>query len=84
MVNLIIKLNSIQIIIPQTVGNNTEIVVHFQEPVSFFIVKHVVPHGKCINENIIVHIAVLIVHPFSNSNIFNDEISKLVSDDSDM
>jgi hypothetical protein len=43
---------------PIIVGNKIAIDVHLKLPVSFFIVKHVVPQGKCINENIIVHNAV--------------------------
>ena len=46
------------IVIPIVVGNIIDIKVHFKLPVSFFIVKHVVEHGKWINENIIVQIAV--------------------------
>ena len=45
--------------------------VHFQLPVSFFIVKQVVEHGQWKSENIIVHIAVFIVHPLLISTIFN-------------
>ena len=37
--------------------------VHFILPVSFFIVKQVVEHGKWHNENISTHIAVVIVQP---------------------
>ena len=38
--------------------------VHFKLPVSFFMVISVVEHGQCINEKIIMHIAVFIVHLF--------------------
>ena len=52
------KLNVIHIIIPQKVGINMERIVHFHEFVSFFIVRHVVEQGQCINEKIITDIAV--------------------------
>ena len=69
---------------PISVGKIIPTIIHLILLVSFFIIREVVPQGKCISENIIVHIAVLIVHPFSNNNTFNDEISKLVRDDSDI
>ena len=47
------------IIIPMAVGIMNDKNVHFRLLVSFFIVRHVVPHGKCINENSITHIAVV-------------------------
>ena len=52
-------------IIPQTVGSKKERKVHFKLPVSFFIVKSVVPHGKCKSVNISTFIPVSNVHPFA-------------------
>lgn len=57
--------------IPTSVGINIAKNVHFQLPVSFFIVRHVVEHGQCINENIIVHNAVTYVQPFSTNMFFS-------------
>ena len=45
------------------VVKNIVINVHFILPVSFFIVRQVVEHGKCNKENKMVQIAVIIVHP---------------------
>ena len=47
------------IIIPMAVGIMNDKNVHFKLPVSFLIVRQVVPHGKCIKENSITHIAVI-------------------------
>lgn len=58
------KVVDIHTTIPQTVGIIKETIVHFQLDVSFFIVRSVVLHGKCSNENIITLIAVSRVHPF--------------------
>ncbi len=58
--------------IPTIVGIMNERAVHFILPVSFFMVRHVVPHGKCIIEKIITHIAVLYVQPFNTNSSFND------------
>ena len=63
--------NNIQQIIPNNVGRTTANAVHFQLPVSFFIVKTVVEHGQCIIENIIVFTAVIQVHPFCTNKSFN-------------
>lgn len=66
---------------PTTVGIMNERAAHFVLPVSFFIVKHVVPHGKCIIEKSTTHIAVLYVHPLDISNVLsaqNDSKSKIV------
>lgn len=57
--------------IPTAEGIIIASIIHFQLPVSFFIVKHVVPHGKWNREKIIVHIAVVSVQPLSTNNIFN-------------
>ena len=54
-----------QITIPVTVGIRKESPVHFQLWVSFFIVKQVVLHGQCINENNITFTAVSQVHPLA-------------------
>ena len=54
-----------QITIPQTVGNRNPKAIHFQLPVSFFIVNNVVVQGKCKSVNIITLIAVRSVQPFS-------------------
>lgn len=59
-----IKVVHIQITIPKTVGKIKDIIVHFQLPVSFFIVNKVVLQGKCSKVKIITLIAVKIVHPF--------------------
>ncbi len=64
--------------IPQIVGKAMATAVHFKLLVSLYIVKHVVEHGQCIRENIIVHIAVFIVHPF-NIRISRILISEVVS-----
>ena len=53
----------IQTKIPQTVGNKKLIAVHFKLPVSFFIVRRVVVHGKCKHVKIITFIAVSMVQP---------------------
>ena len=50
--------------IPQTVGSKKLIKLHFQLPVSFFIVNNVVAQGKCKTVNNITFIALNIVHPF--------------------
>ena len=52
------------IIIPKIVGIIIDNKVHFTLLVSFFIVIQVVPHGKCISENSITHIAVIGVQPW--------------------
>ena len=62
---LIIKLTNMQIIIPVIVGIIKEKIVHLLLPVSFFIVSNVVKHGKCKDENSIVQMAVVVVHPLS-------------------
>lgn len=59
------------IVIPATVGITKAKMVHFRLPVSFLIVKHVVPQGKCIKENIITQIAVVAVQPFANKSDFS-------------
>lgn len=56
-----------QMMLPNTKGSNIEIPAHFQLPASFFIVRQVVEHGQCINENNIVHNAVTHVQPLSVS-----------------
>ena len=66
---LYIKVITAHIIIPHIVGNTIETKVHFLLLVSFNIVRQVVEQGQCINEKIIVQIAVFIDHPFK-SNIF--------------
>ena len=48
-------------------------VAHFKLPVSFFIVKNVVPHGKWASEKIITHIAVLYDQPFAINRDFSAE-----------
>lgn len=68
-------------IIPMIVGIKNDRIVHFMLPVSFFIVKHVVPHGKCITEKITTHIAVLYVQPLATSKAFsakNDSSSRIL------
>ena len=62
-----------QISNPIIVGIKKDNAVHFQLPVSFFIVQHVVPHGKCISENSIVHIAVTQVQPLATSKLYKSE-----------
>lgn len=56
-----------QATIPNIVGSNIDIIVHFILLVSFNIVRQVVEQGQCISEKTIVQIAVFIVHPFNNS-----------------
>ena len=53
-----------QAVIPITVGKTNDKTVQRILPVSFLIDHNVVPHGKCINEKSITHIAVRPVHPF--------------------
>ena len=68
--------------IPQTVGIRKPIAVHFQLPVSFFIVSNVVAQGKWNTVNSITLIAVSIVQPFclkispiaNVSSIFTNEV----------
>ncbi len=50
--------------IPQRVGIAMDNNVHFQLPVSFLMVRQVVEQGKCMTVMIIIHIAVVAVHPF--------------------
>ena len=53
---------------PIIVGTNTETIVHFQLPVSFFIVSRVVEQGQCMREKSMVLMAVSHVQPlFTNS-----------------
>lgn len=59
------------ITIPHTVGIINDNAVHLKLFVSLCIVQQVVPHGKCIRENSIVHIAVTQVHPLFTSNMCN-------------
>lgn len=63
------------------VGNNIAINVHFILPVSFLIVKIVVPHGKCIRVKIIVHNAVIYVHPLSINRDLRDSKSRLCKEE---
>ncbi len=66
---------------PIIVGIMNESMVHFRLPVSFFMVKQVVPQGKCMIEKIITHNAVLYVHPFASRRVFNvknDSSSKML------
>ena len=49
---------------PINVGRIKAIIVHFILPVSFFIVKQVVEHGKWNKDKSMKLIAVKIVHPF--------------------
>ena len=56
--------------IPTKAGRIIEINVHFKLFVSFFMVKTVVRHGQCIRVNIIVQIAVFMVHPLSMKSFF--------------
>ena len=44
------------------VGKNIDTNVHFKLPVSFFIVRQVVPQGKCIREKIITFDNEFVVH----------------------
>ena len=52
---------------PHTVGMIAAAAVHFQLPLSFFIVRQVVEQGQCIRENTITHRAVTQVQPLSTS-----------------
>ena len=56
---------SIQTRIPTAVGSAMATRVHFHDPVSFLIVRHVVPHGQCNIVNTIIHTAVFHVIPKS-------------------
>ena len=49
---------------PVTVGMTIAAAVHFHEPVSFFMVRHDVEHGKWQSMNTITHSAVTHVQPF--------------------
>ena len=62
-----------QTIIPVIVGSKKEISVHLMLWVSFFIVRQVVAHGKCNNENNITQSAVIQVQPFATSKLCNSE-----------
>lgn len=62
--------NARQITTPIIVGIIKETAVHLRLPVSFLIVKSVVEQGQCINENSIVLIAVIQVHPLSTKSCF--------------
>ena len=53
------------------VGIKIDNAVHFQEDVSFFIVRQVVEQGQCIRENNITETAVVQVHPLSIRSCFN-------------
>lgn len=66
-----------QVIIPQIVGIANAKRVHFQLPVSFFILIKVVEQGKCINENSIIFIAVRIVQPLFISILEMVDISSI-------
>ena len=63
---LYIILVAIQIIIPHIVGNIKLSKVHLLLPVSFFIERRVVVHGKCNTVKIITLIAVRIFQPFAD------------------
>lgn len=64
-----IKQVIIAILVVRSIVNN----IHFRLPVSFFIVRQVVEHGKCNSEKRIVQIAVVIVHPLSTNICFNND-----------
>ena len=56
-------------IMPVTVGTAKETSVHLRLWVSFFIVRHVVPHGQCISEKSITQTAVSQVQPWLISSV---------------
>lgn len=60
-----------QRIIPTTVGVSKAIMVHLLLFVSFLMVSRVVEQGQWHRENIIVFIAVIIVHPSSTSKLLS-------------
>ncbi len=62
--NLIIFAVTAHRITPVTVGISIDSNVYFGLFVSFFIVRQVVEHGKCITVIIIIHTAVIIPQPF--------------------
>ena len=51
--------------IPRRVGRAAETAVHFQEPVSFFMVKRVVEQGQWNRQNRTMETAVCQVHPLA-------------------
>ena len=55
---------------PQMVGTRQAAAVHFQLPVSFFMVQSVVEQGQCIRENNMVQRAVVAVHPWAVKSAF--------------
>ena len=62
--------------IPVIVGINIARMVHFVLPVSFFMVRMVVPHGKWHIVNSMNDIAVIIVQPLV-IRIFFNSVSEL-------
>ena len=63
-----------QHISPMIVGTRKETKVHLLLFVSFFIVRRVVPQGKCIKEKSIVQMAVFIVQPLLINNEYSSSI----------
>jgi len=62
---------------PITVGRTNAAAVHFHEPVSFLIVRHVVAQGKCISENSMVHTAVSHVQPLLTSSVCSSQTESI-------
>ena len=59
-----------QQMIPREAGRKAASAVHFQLPVSFFMVQSVVEQGQCIRENNMVQRAVVAVHPWAVKSAF--------------
>ena len=67
-----------QTISPHKVGIAKAAAVHFQLAVSFLMVRHVVPQGKCSKQKSSVQSAVVVFQPLSNNNAFNWNVSSSV------
>ena len=62
------NVTSMQAAIPVSVGIRKAAAVHFQLPVSLWMVRQVVEQGQCSREKSIVHTAVSHVHPLATSS----------------
>lgn len=80
-IHLTIVVNVKHMMIPVTVGTRNETAVHFKLWVSFFMVRHVVLQGQCINEKSITFTAVSQVHPFATRRFLKTEKSSISSNE---
>lgn len=60
-------------VMPQRVGRAKAKAVHFMLPVSFLMVRQVVPHGKWNRQKSIVQRAVAPVQPLAIRRVFNSK-----------